>query len=386
MNPNKGAFIEMLYLSLKKYLDQFPKYLEPYIRRFIRFLALPYCFFFQINWDECTVTRTQVIKDLCYIFFCLKYYPDNYSACRLYEKERSSWHYYYGSNYDPYQRAILRKIQPKEYEILFEDKEVCMQLCKGLKLPLPKTLGVVDPQGDYRNDLKKMIDRNHQRDLILKPVRGAAGRGIVKIFNDNGSITVKFRNKVEPLEKYVLDERSLVQDVVTQDESISIISDTSVNTIRVLTLLTKSDNVLILGSTMRFGVGSSFIDNWSAGGIAVGVNVLEGTLKSIAYDKLGNRYKKHPVTNIVFDGFIIKKWNEIKRLAEKSQKYFPYYRLLGLDIAITTDGPVIIEINAFPDFVFQEQTSGPLLAEKDNLIEFKNYDLLFNQYQKRLYS
>lgn len=385
MDSNKiGNIIELIYLSFKKYLYLAPNYLEPYFRRFIRFLALPYYFFIKINWEECTVPKIQVVKDLLYIFFYLKYYPDNYSACRLYEKERRLWHYYYGSNYDPYQRITLRKIQPKEYEILFEDKEVCMQLCSGLNLPLPKTFGVVDPKGSYRDDLIRMINSNDQKEIIVKPVRGSAGRGIVKVCNINGNIMIKYKDKETNIESYVLNERSLVQEVVSQDPRVAKISEVSINTIRILTLLTKFNDVLILGSTMRFGVGNSYIDNWSAGGVAVGVNVNNGTLKDIAYDKHGNQYFVHPVSKVVFHGFVIPQWNEVSGLAKKVQSQFPYYKLLGLDVAITSDGPVIIEINAFPDFVFQEQTSGPLLADKNNLNEFNNYNLLINKYQKCL--
>ena len=64
---------------------------HPIIRRILRFIALPYCYFFLVNWKECTASRLQVLKDLLYIFFKLKYYPDNYSPCRFWEKDRKEW-------------------------------------------------------------------------------------------------------------------------------------------------------------------------------------------------------------------------------------------------------------------------------------------------------
>ena len=66
------------------------------------------------------------------------------------------------------------------------------------------------------------------------------------------------------------------------------------------------------------------------------------------------------------------------------QGCFPFYRLLGLDVAITNGGPVIIEINAFPDFVFMEQGSGPFLRDPLIFEEFAKYGLLYNRLQKKL--
>ena len=54
-----------------------------------------------VNWDECDRNKILVCYDHLYIFFALKYFPDNYTSCRLWEKPRSEWKYYYGRGYDP---------------------------------------------------------------------------------------------------------------------------------------------------------------------------------------------------------------------------------------------------------------------------------------------
>src|SRR6056297_802144 len=117
-----------------------------FIRRFLRFLALPYCYFFYINWKICKVSRLRVIYDLFYIFFGLKFFPENYSLCHLWEKKRSDWKYYYGSVYDALQRSRLRKeVFPIKYRIIFDDKNVCHQLCIANHLPAPYQFGIVSP-------------------------------------------------------------------------------------------------------------------------------------------------------------------------------------------------------------------------------------------------
>jgi glutathione synthase/RimK-type ligase-like ATP-grasp enzyme len=41
-------------------------------------------------------------------------------------------------------------------------------------------------------------------------------------------------------------------------------------------------------------------------------------------------------------------WNDVLELSARAASAFPYFRLLGLDIAIGADGPVIIEVECEP--------------------------------------
>jgi len=52
--------------------------------------------------------------------------------------------------------------------------------------------------------------------------------------------------------------------------------------------------------------------------------------------------------------------------------------MLGPDITLTCNGPILYEINATPDLSSTEQSCGPLLKNERILEEFKKYDLLIN--------
>lgn len=360
---------------------------HPIIRRTLRFLMLPYCFTKLVNWKECSRNRIQVLTDFLYLFFKLKTYPDNYSPCRLWELDKKKWALYYGSSYHPFQRIRLRKrVQRYDYQILFNDKAVCEQLCKSLNIRLPVTVGIINIDENYRERLIQLFDKTVKRHLIVKPIQGHAGMGIVIAEKSNdGNVVVHTKNKIIPVSQFKMEEDAVVQELVEQDSQIASISSSSVNTIRVVTLLQKSGDVQIVSSTMRFGIGRAFVDNWSAGGVAVGINHKNGVLKKYAFDKRGNRYTVHPVSNKVFEGFEIPHWEEVLEVARKVQKMSPFYRLIGMDIAIDKEKhPVLIEVNANPDLIFQEQTSGPLLENFETLKAFSEYDLLVNKEQKKL--
>ena len=356
---------------------------HPIIRRILRFCALPYCYLRLVNWKECTASRFQVIKDLLFIFFKLKYYPDNYSKCRLWELPRDEWNYYYGSVYNPWPRWWLRKeVFPIKYRILYDDKNICFLLCKANQLPVPVSHGIVR-KANFKDKIAGILAAHPGKQLIVKPLEGRGGKDIILVTKQNGEISIKEQDNIYSLTSYQLPYVSVLQEYIDQHKDISAFSK-SVNTIRIVTMLTKSDEVIILGARMRIGIGTSFLDNTCQGGVAVNISVEEGTLGGVAYDNKGIVYHTHPTSNIPFKNFKIPYWQEVLTLAEKVQKRLSYNKLLGQDIAISEKGPVIIELNAEYDNVMFEQACGPLLKNKIVREEFGKYNLLINKYQKNL--
>jgi len=356
----------------------------PYMRRILRFIALPYCYFLLVNWRECKRGPLKVAGDLLYIFFILKYYPDNYSLCRLWERDKGDWVYFYGSNYDPYQRRQLRKnVQKKEYVVLFEDKNVCYQLCKAGNLPLPKQYCFVTGNNETEQALRQIFKEHPQERIIVKPVGGKGGGGIVLCFMKNGKMMLKSSSGGKGVLSYGDDCSVVLQHCITQHEKLNLFSP-SINTVRLATILTKENNVVIIGALMRFGVGENFVDNTSKGGVAVGINVENGLLMKWAYDFNSLRWHYHPTSQKEFLGFEIPFWDEIVTLAKKTQHYFNYFKLFGHDIAITANGPVIVELNAIYDNVHLEMCSGPILKNREVLREYGQYNLLINDKQRSL--
>ncbi len=358
---------------------------HPVVRQFLRFCALPYCYLRQVDWEECRKSRREVALDLLHIFFRLRYYPDNYTPCRLFEKPRPEWVYYYGSSYHPWARHRLRReVQPRTWIQFFTDKTTSEAHFRANGVPMPRTYAVLNPCEDFRQAAENALRVSGHDRLIMKPVAGAAGRGICLLIGRSDGVFVETRSERVPIAAFALKERYLVQEILTQDERVAALYPTSVNTVRTLTLLTRTDEVLVISAVMRFGVGSAFVDNWSAGGVAIGVERAGGTLMKFAYDKRGRRYAAHPTTHVRFEGFQVPYWREVIAVSEMVQRAVPAYKMVGLDVALTPAGPRVIEVNANPDLVFQEQTAGPLLRDPQVLQEFARYDLLTNRYQREL--
>jgi hypothetical protein len=352
-----------------------------------QFFRLP-AYFRQVRrMEEGPGSGLSVARDLLTWFFSYKTFPDHYGLCRLWEVDRSEWKYYFGSNYQPQKLARLKKfVQPLEYRIFFNDKYLCALLCRALGVPTARTHGVVDPAHDFRSQIAAWLRSSAVGKLIIKPLYGEMGRDIVLAELTRDGIVIRDGRSATPLEDFVLEEKALVQDVLTQDPRLAAFSASSVNTLRVVTMLTPQDDVLIVNASFRSGVGGALVDNWSAGGVSVGVDCDRGVLKKFAYDKKSRRYAAHPTSGIVFEGHPVPEWDKIRAAAASIQRAFSFYRLIGLDMALDANGePTLIEANGAPDLAGLEQKAGPLLKNEAVLRAFGEYDLLVNRHQRKLY-
>lgn len=337
---------------------------------------------------DCPKRGPALARDLLIWFFDYKTFPGHYGLSRLWEVDRAEWTYYYGSNYDPHQKTKLKRfVEPLEYRILFNDKYLCVLVCEALGIRVPRTRGTVDPAHDYRAAIASWLGQSPAGKLIVKPLLGEMGRDIVTVEPGDEGPVVRTPLGTVPLSGFILRERSIVQDVLAQDPRVAAFSPSSVNTFRVVTMMTPQDEVIIVNASFRSGVGGGLVDNWSAGGVSVGVDVSKGTLKTFAYDKKSNRYAAHPTSGIVFAGFRIPEWERIKAMATAVQSALPFYRLMGLDLALDRDGaPVLIEINGAPDLAGLEQKAGPLLKDPRVLRAFGEYGLLVNRHQRKAFA
>jgi hypothetical protein len=319
------------------------------------------------------------------LFFDYKTFPDNYVSCRLWAVERDQWKYYYGSNYHPHQRAKLKqRVQREEFRILFDEKAVCDQLCRSMGINTPRTYGTICPGEDYREKITRWCRSSPTDSLFIKPVIGGGGKGALLAMCNGGGVVIRAPNATIPLSEFALSGESVVQEQVVQDQRMAVFSSNSVNTVRVATMLTQDGSFLLLHAIFRFGLGDSYVDNWSAGGIGVGIDCGTGRLKEYGTDNKGVRHVRHPVADIVFAGYAVPEWGRIVETAEQVQKAFSFYRLFGLDIALQASGrPILIEVNPCPDL--GEGQPGPLLKNKEILRAFGQDDLLVNRHQMALY-
>jgi hypothetical protein len=96
---------------------------------------------------------------------------------------------------------------------------------------------------------------------------------------------------------------------------------------------------------LRMGVGYSYLDTVSIGGIACGIKP-SGVLKKHAFDLFGTAYEYHPTTNAKFDGFHVPAFDRVICLIKHLADSIPHQRVAGWDLGIDANSnPVLIEVN-----------------------------------------
>ena len=138
----------------------------------------------------------------------------------------------------------------------------------------------------------------------------------------------------------------LLEELLVQHPEMSRLCPTSVNTVRIATLLgDKREGVVY--AFLRIGNGK-VMDNVDQGGMAARVDLATGKLLTVAADKAGNVYDKHPMTGTPIVGFTIPYFKEAMDMCLQAMHKVPQVRFVAWDVAITADGPRFIEGNSFP--------------------------------------
>ncbi len=179
------------------------------------------------------------------------------------------------------------------------------------------------------------------RDAFLyKPLTGSSGQGITKFSRKDWESDVDFLRTLQQKGDAILEE------LVVQHPAMASLCPTSVNTVRVATLLGDKREGIVY-AFVRIGNGK-VMDNVDCGGMAARVDLETGTLQTVAADKQGNVFSVHPMTQTPIVGFQIPCWEEIKSMCLEAMRVVPQMRFVAWDVAVTENGPLFIEGNSFP--------------------------------------
>lgn len=145
-----------------------------------------------------------------------------------------------------------------------------------------------------------------------------------------------------------LDASYVAEPVIENHPAIKEIHPDSLNTIKVVTLYLKNGPE-IQTAMIRFG-NHTVVDNMHSGGMGAGVNIKTGCVETDAVDKHFQRFSAHPVTGKPIKGFVVPDWEAVQQLALRAASVSPEMRYSSWDIAITPDGPILVEGNWDAEF------------------------------------
>jgi len=196
------------------------------------------------------------------------------------------------------------------------------------------------PTTDNLSEFKIFLKKH--KAFISKPYDGLGGTDVNKVYSKN------IKN-IEDYHEECVSNKIFLEEMVIQHKDMSKLAPESCNTMRIVTF---NDNgkPRIMWIGLRVGNGINSVDNFHAGGMALKVDMKTGKLIGSARDKDLEEYSEHPITRVPFDGFQIPYFDEVKKMVLELSKKSNKILVLGLDVAVTSNGPVIIEANRRPGF------------------------------------
>lgn len=187
---------------------------------------------------------------------------------------------------------------------------------------------------EHSEELFNQFVAQHKH-IICKPISEEGGNGI-SLYEPLGKLGGYNVLKTNEL---------LLEECITQHPSMSF-NNTSVNTVRVYSVLDRQGKAHILKAVLRAGVGDSVVDNFHSGGVIYPVNVEHGFIESAGVRRLDRKeITIHPGTDIIMLGFVIPHWSLLKDTVKKMAESIPQVRYIGWDMVITPDGVDMIEAN-----------------------------------------
>lgn len=209
----------------------------------------------------------------------------------------------------------------------------------------------------YGEALKAIV--KHESFLIKPSIDSGGGRNVELVQLNNENVTQKQEIVGKLLKQY--DKDFLIQDIVEQCDFMAQFNPSSLNTVRAVSYLTDSNEIVILAAILRIGAKGQKTDNTRSGGLYCEIKE-DGCLGKKLLNKDLN---EETVTGggVTIDGIQIPNYEEIKNYIKKLHQRIPYFRLVSWDIARDADQkPVLIEFNINSQGIYSQVATGPLFG------------------------
>lgn len=263
---------------------------------------------------------------------------------------------YYAEGYVQKTRDMMngecgRQQKRYNYGIIGYEKFLFYAIMQAAKLPTPPVRALcmegkayLLPDSSYLEQREQAATAAQLAQLFLggkhyfcKVVDGIQGKFVRKITN---------LEELQALLQEWSEDKFVVQDEIKQHPILNKIYSGSVNTIRVVTIKVGKEYEL-LGAALRCGNGATgMVDNICSGGGAVLIDD-KGYLRKYAREFNFSKTTTtcHPDSGFVFENQQVPYYKEAIALCCRAHRFFYGLESVGWDVAITENGPTILEAN-----------------------------------------
>jgi len=293
---------------------------------------------------------------------------DIYHKAGMWEKS-ASWKYKCSFlSYKNYSKKVY-EINQRKYHGVSQFKPMEKAFFYHFNIPTAKYIGTFQEQWGSTSDgaplrcdadLERCLSEFIGGEVCFKLVEGFNGQGFkaFTILKENDRLSLahlvsKKKYSVSELIALIVAERSdgwLIEEYIEQHPVLRAFNPTSLNTVRMFVFRTKDGAVEQLRSFLKTGKSGALIDKTENGGAAVTIDRDTGLLlEGFDWSPEMKPLSEHPTSKVSFKGTQIPYWKEAEAMAIRALRAYPGTRFVGVDIGITPNGPLMVEMNVLPD-------------------------------------
>lgn len=258
---------------------------------------------------------------------------------------------------------------PRKYFEFANNKLLTKKTLKNKGIKIPNTFFSVSSFFELKSIESNL--RKHSS-FVIKPSSGSGGNGIIVICAYKNEKWISISGKIftlSEIKKHIADiifgvysfglnDVAIIEERIVQDEHITNLSPQGLADVRIINY--KGVNVkAMLRIATKASDGKA---NLHQGGIGVSIDLNKGVTLLAQIER--ENITHHPDTKIALLNIKIPFWKEVIKLSQETSKIIPM-DYLGIDIALSKDGPMVLEVNARPGIEIQNIASDGMIKELD---------------------
>jgi len=262
-------------------------------------------------------------------------------------------------------------LKSNEHIGLINDKLMFEKTMNAFGFPMPETLAVMGghfPGSSIRcisdaDELHAFLE-TAPMPVFAKPIDSLQSLGSVRIegYSPTNRMVSLSTGTAVSIDAFVgevtskFDGNYLFQRCVTPHPVFSGMTGGGLSTIRIVTL-NAGDGMKPWRAAMKLTSPATVADNfWRSGNLLAPIDLGTGRIgKALTQMGIDGAFvEDHPDTGARIEGVEIPFWDQVPKLAGDVARMFPGTLILAFDIAITPDGPVLIEANADPHLIMMQ--------------------------------
>lgn len=260
--------------------------------------------------------------------------------------------------------GMVNKINPLKYQYLVDDKTTFAALLAQFGIPTAQVYDVFDTSS-RRFATGAAAEDGHSfawhllayadRGLVIKDEWGAQGRFVFVVKRISSSTFTLASQEMTADAFYGLlvssgVRRFMIQRRLFPAPLLKPLSFNTVLTVRVVTYLADGVSPSVLRASIRIPRDDRGVDNFSAGNLAAPVQTETGILGLARERDRGEWHRVHPTTGAPIEGFCVPEWESVIALVKRAAVAMSRLSTIGWDVALTDEGPVLIEGNSRYNF------------------------------------